>query len=215
MTKHKAKPKDATAEPAESSPAVPDQQGAAETAEALQSETPAGERGALVERAEEAVQRLTEQVEQLNDRYLRLAAEFDNFKKRTQRERSETWSRAQAEVVAAVLDTLDDLGRVAHLDPEATPARDLLAGIELVERKLLRELTGAGLERVGASGEPFDPNSHEAVASLPAPDVEQDHRVAAVMQPGYRFGGSLLRPARVSVYVWQEPADTDNEPPSS
>ena len=215
MTKHKAKPKDAPAEPAESSPAVPDQRAAAETAEALQSETPAGERGALVERAEEAVQRLTEQVEQLNDRYLRLAAEFDNFKKRTQRERSETWSRAQAEVVAAVLDTLDDLGRVAHLDPEATPARDLLAGIELVERKLLRELTGAGLERVGASGEPFDPNSHEAVASLPAPDVEQDHRVAAVMQPGYRFGGSLLRPARVSVYVWQEPADTDNEPPSS
>jgi molecular chaperone GrpE len=183
--------------------------------EALQAETPPVEGGALVEPADATVRRLTEQVEQLNDRYLRLAAEFDNFKKRTQRERSETWNRAQAEVVAGVLDTLDDLGRVAHLDPEATPARDLLAGIELVERKLLRQLSGAGLERVGSPGEPFDPNTHEAVATLPAPDAEQDHHVAGVMQPGYRFGGALLRPARVTVYVWQEPADEDAEAPAS
>jgi molecular chaperone GrpE len=217
MAKHKAKPKGARAEAASAppppTPSEEDTGGAASGA--LQAETPPVEGGALVEPAEATVRRLTEQVEQLNDRYLRLAAEFDNFKKRTQRERSETWNRAQAEVVAGVLDTLDDLGRVAHLDPEATPARDLLAGIELVERKLLRELSGAGLERVGATGEPFDPNVHEAVASLPAPDAEQDHRVAAVMQPGYRFGGALLRPARVSVYVWQDPADEDAEPPAS
>ena len=221
MTRHRGKSR----HPAEDVASPPEEtQGAepppdAEAAEIVRPETApqdARERagGALVEPAEETARRLSEQVEQLNDRYLRLAAEFDNFKKRTQRERSETWNRAQAEVVAAVLDTLDDLGRVAHLDPEATAARDLLAGIELVERKLLRELTGAGLERLGASGEPFDPNSHEAVASLPAPDAEQDHRVAAVMQPGYRFAGSLLRPARVSVYVWQDPASGDAAPQS-
>lgn len=207
MTKHRAKTKGATDGPA-------DPGGPAEPAEALQAETPAAEGGAVVEPAAEEVRRLTEQVEQLNDRYLRVAAEFDNFKKRTQRERAETWSRAQAEVVSGVLDTLDDLGRVAHLDPTATPARDLLEGVELVERKLLRELSAAGLERVGAPGDAFDPNSHEAVASLPAPDAAQDHKVAAVMQPGYRFGGALLRPARVSVYVWQEP-DGDAESPSS
>lgn len=217
MSKHKAKPKNVAAEAASPSPApiAPDEDVVAAANDALQAETPPVEGGALVEPAEATVRRLTEQVEQLNDRYLRLAAEFDNFKKRTQRERSETWNRAQADVVAGVLDTLDDLGRVAHLDPEATPARDLLAGIELVERKLLRELSGAGLERVGTPGEPFDPNTHEAVAGLPAPDAEQDHRVAAVMQFGYRFGGALLRPARVSVYVWQEPADEDAEPPAS
>jgi molecular chaperone GrpE len=206
MTKHKAKFK----HPAETAPD-------AEAPGAVQPETspveaPGGAGaagGALVEPGDETVRRLTGQVEELNDRLLRLAAEFDNFKKRTQRERSETRARAQAEVVSGVLDTLDDLGRVAHLDPEATSARDLLAGIELVERKLLRELTGAGLERVGAPGDAFDPNSHEAVASLPAPDVAQDHRVAAVLQPGYRFGGALLRPARVSVYVWQDPAEAD------
>jgi molecular chaperone GrpE len=217
MTKHKAKPKDATTSAASppATPTVPARDTAAAASDPLQAETPLVEGGALVEAADAAVRRLTEQVEQLNDRYLRLAAEFDNFKKRTQRERSETWNRAQAEVVAGVLDTLDDLGRVAHLDPDATPARDLLAGFELVERKLLRELSAAGLERVGSPGEPFDPNTHEAVASLPAPDVEQDHRVAMVMQPGYRFSGALLRPARVSVYVWQEPADEDAEPPAS
>jgi molecular chaperone GrpE len=212
MTKHKAK----SQPPAEEARRSPETAPEPAAPEAVQAETPGADPGALVELPDATAARLTEQVEQLNDRYLRLAAEFDNFKKRTQRERSETWSRAQAEVVAGVLDTLDDLGRVAHLDPAVTSARDLLAGIELVERKLLRELTAAGLERVGAPGESFDPNSHEAVAGLPAPDADQDHTVAAVMQPGYRFGGALLRPARVSVYVWQEPAaDGDAEPQAS
>lgn len=180
---------------------------------AVQPETPAPPGGALVEPAEQTIQRLSEELEQLKDQRLRLAAEFDNFKKRTQRERTEMWSRAQAEVVAGLLDGLDDLGRVAHLDPATTTARDVLAGIELVERKLLRVLTGAGLERLGAEGEAFDPNAHEAVSTAPAPTAEQDHTVASVLQPGYRFGGALLRPARVMVYVWQEPQPSD--PPAS
>jgi molecular chaperone GrpE len=208
MTKHKTKPKQ-TAE--QSLPPVTPPDAPVDSEGTGQAETPEVGAGAFVESVEQTVQRLTEEVEQLNERYLRLAAEFDNFKKRTQRERTEVWGRAQADVVANVLDTLDDLGRVAHLDANTTSARDLLAGIELVERKLIRELAGAGLERVGDAGDSFDPNSHEAVMSVAAPSPEQDHQVAAVMQPGYRFGGSLLRPARVSVYVWQEPEAGDGE----
>lgn len=214
MTKHKAhskKPAEVsrpldpavTADPAEAAALLPAEG-------AVQPETPAPTGGALVEPPAQAIQRLSEELEQLKDRHLRLAAEFDNFKKRTQRERAENWSRAQAEVVAGVLDSLDDLGRVAHFDAEKTPVRDVLAGVELVERKVLRALAGAGLERLGAEGEPFDPNIHEAVSTLPAPTADQDHRVASVLQSGYRFAGALLRPARVSVYVWQEPPMPDD-----
>jgi molecular chaperone GrpE len=160
---------------------------------------------ALVELPAEAVRRLEDEITDLKDRYLRLAAEFDNFRKRTQRERTETWSRAQAHVVSSVLDVLDDLARVGHLDPERTTVADVLSGVELVERKLVRELEAAGLERVGEAGAPFDPSVHEAVTTVPAPAPDQDHHVALVFQPGYRFGGGLLRPARVSVFVWQAP----------
>lgn len=166
---------------------------------------------ALLEAPEQTIQRLTEELEALKDRHLRLAAEFDNFRKRSQKERVEAWARAQADVALRLLDALDDLGRVAHLDAAQTTARDVLAGVELVERKLLRELGALGLERVGAEGEAFDPNQHEAVSSLPAPEPAADHRVAAVLQPGYRFAGALLRPARVSVYLWQPPA-AEGEP---
>jgi molecular chaperone GrpE len=181
----------------------------------VQSETPAPIGEALVEPPAEAARRLTEELAQVKDRHLRLAAEFDNYKKRAQRERLELGSRAQAELVSIILDGLDDLGRVAHLAPDGTSARDVLAGVELVERKLARVLGQAGLERVGAEGEPFDPNVHEAVTSVPASGEEQDHRIASVFQPGYRFGGALLRPARVSVFLWQEPEPPADSPPAA
>lgn len=213
MTKHKAhtkKPAEAPRPPNPGATADPVEAAALAAAEAaVQAETPAPTGQALVEPPAQMIERLSEELEQLKDRHLRLAAEFDNFKKRTQRERVESWSRAQAEIVVSVLDSLDDLGRVAHFDAEKIPVRDVLAGVELVERKLLRALAGAGLERVGAEGEPFDPHTQEAVSTLPAPTADQDHRVASVLQPGYRFGGALLRPARVSVYVWQESTPSD------
>ncbi|HXV87418.1 MAG TPA: nucleotide exchange factor GrpE [Gemmatimonadales bacterium] len=195
MSKHKKKPPE---------PDVTELTEPAETTSAAEEAAPAGP--ALVEIPEEAARRAQEEAAELKDRYLRVAAEFDNFRKRTQRERTETWSRAQAHVVSTILDVLDDLARVARLDPERTAATDVLAGVELVERKLVRELESAGLERVGQPGTPFDPNLHEAVTSLPAPSGEQDHTVAQVFQAGYRFGGGLLRPARVSVYLWQPPS---------
>ena len=211
MTKHKAHSKKPAAPAGPREAPVTD---AADAAPAIaegvvQPETPVPTGGALVEPPDQAMQRLSGELEQAKDQRLRLLAEFDNFKKRTQRERAETWGRAQAELVAAILDSLDDLGRVAHLDAEQTPARDVLAGVELVERKVLRALTGAGLERLGAEGEPFDPHAHEAVSTIPAPMADQDHLIASVLQSGYRFGGALLRPARVSVYVWHEPAASD------
>jgi molecular chaperone GrpE len=159
------------------------------------------------------VEQLVAELDELRDRYLRMAAEYDNFRKRTARERLDLRSRAQAELVGTLLDALDDLGRVAHLDPAATPAGDVIAGVELVERKLLRLLSGAGLERVADPDIPFDPNQHEAIGTVPAERPELDHTVDTIAQAGYRFGGQLLRPARVLVRLWSdEAANADAAP---
>jgi len=161
-----------------------------------------------------AVEQLVAELDELRDRHLRLAAEYDNFRKRTARERLELRSRSQAELVGALLDVVDDLGRVAHLDPATTAGSDVIAGVELVERKLLRLLAGAGLERVTETDVPFDPNQHEAIGMVPADRPELDHTVGLVAQVGYRFSGLLLRPARVLVRIWSDDAGDANTGPN-
>jgi molecular chaperone GrpE len=136
---------------------------------------------------------------ELKDRHLRLAAEFDNYRKRISRERAELADRAQASFVAELLDVLDDLDRLVASDP-ATPLPSLREGLSAVDRKLWKELQDAGVERIDPVGLPFDPALHEAVSTTPAPDRSKEHMVSATFQPGYRFKGTLVRPARVQVY---------------
>jgi len=137
------------------------------------------------------------------DRHLRLAAEYDNFRKRTAKERAEVWARAQAELVSRLADALDDLSRFAHIDPGAIDSKTLHDGVDLVERKVWKELESAGVTRIDQAGVPFDPNVHEAVTTQPAAKPEQDHTVGQVVQPGYKMRDTLLRPARVVVLTWQ------------
>jgi molecular chaperone GrpE len=144
----------------------------------------------------------TQQLNEQRDKYLRLAAEYDNYRKRTAKERIEAGSRGQAELVSRLLDALDDLSRFAHVDPETTDPQTLHKGIELVEQKMLKVLGSAGLEVLNPIDQTFDPTLHEAVATEPALSPEDDHVVAKVFQPGYRFNGQLLRPARVVVKQW-------------
>lgn len=146
----------------------------------------------------EALRLLDEQ----RDKYLRLAAEYDNFRKRSLRERSEAASRGQAELLRHLIDALDDLARFAHVDAEVAEAKTVVQGVEMVERKLLKALTTAGLTVVSPENSSFDPELHEAVATEPAQSPEDDHVVSRVFQPGYVFNGQLLRPARVVVKQW-------------
>jgi molecular chaperone GrpE len=162
----------------------------------------AAEGAALVERPEDAVSRLEGEVAQLKDRYLRLAAEYENFRKRTTRERTDSWGKAQAELIQRMVDGLDDLARFAHVDPAATDAQTLHAGVEMAERKLWKVLEAAGLTRIDQTGVPFDPNQHEAVTLGPAATPEADHTVGAILQPGYKLAETLIRPARVIVLNW-------------
>jgi molecular chaperone GrpE len=138
------------------------------------------------------------------DKYLRLAAEFDNFKKRSVRERQEAESRGMSMLVRGILDELDDLGRFAHVDPATTDSLTLQQGVEMIEKKLLKSLAGHGLEIVNPVGQPFDPAVQEAVTTAPAESPEEDHLVAQVFQVGYVFNGQLLRPARVVVKQWKD-----------
>lgn len=140
-----------------------------------------------------------DEVAQLKDRYLRLAAEYDNFRKRTDRERSGGRDRAQAEMAEALLEPLDDLQRVADLKAESTTVEAVLEGIQMVERKLLRILEGFGLETLDAHGKAFDPSMHEALMTIATDDASEDDTVGEVFQPGYQFRGTLVRPARVQV----------------
>ncbi|CAN5206146.1 hypothetical protein BH23GEM4_BH23GEM4_21450 [soil metagenome] len=137
---------------------------------------------------------------EMRDRHLRLAAEFDNYRKRVARERSETWQRAQAELAERLLDPLDDLQRFTSADPQDLTEEAVLEGMRLVERKITKTLEAAGLEALDAEGQPFDPEIHEAVTTAPTDDREADESVADVFQRGYRFKGTLLRPARVRVH---------------
>lgn len=145
---------------------------------------------------------LRRQLEEQRERHLRLAAEFDNYRKRSAKERSEAESRGQAELVRRMMDELDDLARVAHVDPGTTSAAAVLEGIEMVERKLHKELGALGLQIVNPVDEPFDPVVMEAITTEPALSPEDDHVVSRVFQVGYVFNGQLLRPARVVVKQW-------------
>ena len=136
------------------------------------------------------------------DKYLRLAAEYDNFRKRTARERQEAHWRGQADMLKGMIESLDDIGRFAHVDPETTDSRTLVDGVAMVEKKLAKTLAGHGLEIVNPEGHPLDPAVHEAVMTEPAASPADDHVVARVFQVGYLFNGQLLRPARVVVKQW-------------
>lgn len=144
---------------------------------------------------------LREEFEGLNDRHLRLVAEFNNFRRRSEQERLSAWSRAQADLVGKFLDVLDDLQRVAHLDLSNATVETIMEGIDLVERKFVRMLGDAGVEMIDPAGEPFDPELMEAMMRVPAEDDEQVDTVAQVFQKGYSLKGILVRPARVSVYT--------------
>ncbi len=141
-------------------------------------------------------------LEEQREKYLRLAAEYDNYRRRTTKERQEAHSRGQADMLKGLIDPLDDIGRFAHVDPASTDSQTLVDGVAMVEKKLAKTLAGHGLEVIDPAGRPFDPALHEAVMTEPAPTPDEDHLVARTFQVGYVFNGQLLRPARVVVKQW-------------
>jgi molecular chaperone GrpE len=140
--------------------------------------------------------------EEQRDKYLRLAADHENFRKRAAKERLEAGVRGQGELIGGLVELLDDLGRFSQVDPSTTDARTVVDGVSMVEKKAMKALVAQGLEVVNPVDQAFDVALHEAVATEPAASAAQDHTVARVYQCGYVFKGQLLRPARVVVRQW-------------
>ncbi len=159
------------------------------------------------------VERLTGELEDLKDRYLRLAAEFDNFRKRTEKERALDADRAQAELVKGLLEALDDLARVSEFDASGVDPEAVIEGVTMVERKLMRALEQAGLEVIEAANRRFDPELHEALTTTPTDVPEEDGIVSQELSRGYLFKGTLLRPALVEVKRYEPPASSADEGP--
>ena len=141
--------------------------------------------------------RLLQEKAELQDRCLRLAAEFDNFRKRSERERLEALEFASAAPLAALLPVLDDFERA--LQVQCADA-EYVRGIELIYQRLSDTLRKLGLEPLEAEGKPFDPNLHHAIERVEDAGVEQD-TVIAELQRGYAYKGRLLREALVRVAV--------------
>ena len=137
---------------------------------------------------------MREEVSGLNDRHLRLVAEFTNYRRRAENELSEAWTRGQADMLRSFVDGLDDLQRVGAWQAESTTVEALIEGVDLVERKFRQALEAAGVEMIDPVGELFDPNIMEAMLGVPTEDPEEDQKVQDVFQKGYSFKGHLVRP---------------------
>lgn len=151
---------------------------------------------AAAEAAAEPETSLEQQIKELEEKLLRLHADFDNFRKRTVRERSEQAIWAEATVVSRLLPVLDNFDRaLANLPEETVP---WIEGVQLVHKQLLDTLCQLGMEIIDCE-QPFDPNVHEAVMrETCGPDVE-DGTILQELQKGYLYKGKLLRPSRVKV----------------
>ena len=134
---------------------------------------------------------------ELQDRFLRRQAEFDNFRRRVEREKSEFAQYASSEAVSAMLPVLDDFERALKQD---CSDREYQRGIELIYQRLVDALKKLGLESITSVGQPFDPYIHQAIDRVETGEAE-DHTILEEYQRGYHFKGRLLRPAMVKVAV--------------
>ncbi len=134
---------------------------------------------------------------ELQNRFLRLAADFANYKRRTEAERTEIADWARREMALSLLPILDDFGLMMEYDTQH-PER-LAAGAKLIRQKMMELLSKQGLEQIEALNQPYDYERHEAILSQPVQDQALDHVVLSVMQEGYMFKDKVLRPSKVIV----------------
>lgn len=135
----------------------------------------------------------------LNDKYLRLFAEFDNFKRRTQKERAELLQTAGKDVIVSLLPVLDDFDRANKAIESATDINPIREGISLVHNKLKNLLAQKGLKEMESINTPFDTDNHEAITKIPAPNEEMKGKVIDELEKGYTLNDKVIRFAKVVV----------------
>ena len=136
---------------------------------------------------------------EMNDRYLRLYSEFDNYRKRSARERVEFSKTAASDTFTAILPVLDDFDRAAKAMENADDIAVVKEGMQLIYHKLRNILVSKGLEEMNAQGETFDADFHEAITSIPSPDDTMKGKVVDELEKGYSLNGKVIRFAKVVV----------------
>ncbi|QNN43359.1 nucleotide exchange factor GrpE [Pedobacter roseus] len=146
-----------------------------------------------------AEEKLQAEVQQLNDKYLRLYAEFDNYKRRTQKERVELLQTAGKDVIVSLLPVLDDFDRALKAMETAADVAPVKEGILLVSTKLKNTLAQKGLKDVESINQPFNTDFHEAITNIPAPTEELKGKVIDEVEKGYTLNDNVIRFAKVVV----------------
>ena len=137
--------------------------------------------------------------EQKKDKYLRLSAEFDNYRKRTMKEKAELIKNGGEKTISAILPILDDMERALQNAQKSEDIQAVCEGIELISQKFQKVLAQEGLEKMEPVGEAFDTDFHEAIALVPAPSEEQKGKVLDCVQTGYKLNDKVIRHAKVVV----------------
>ena len=144
---------------------------------------------------DEEIEALKRQLDEKSDLLIRTAAEFDNFKKRTERERASLAEFAKAGIIKQLLPILDNIDRAAASD---STSEDYIKGIELIVKQFLNIASVVGIEELAVKGDKFDPNFHEAVMHV-EDDALEENVIVEVLQKGYKLGDTVIRPAMVKV----------------
>lgn len=140
-----------------------------------------------------------EAVQEMKDKYLRLMAEFENYKKRTFREKLETINTASREMVVALLPVLDDFDRAKQVAEDDSTTEQFSEGVELVYNKLKSVMQNKGLKPMETNGQPFDPEYHEALTEIPAAGDDQKGIIIDTIEKGYTLNDTIIRHAKVVV----------------
>ncbi|MEA2064250.1 MAG: nucleotide exchange factor GrpE [Gemmatimonadota bacterium] len=173
-----------------------------DVAKGPESETSPSQEGEEKEQAKlEEEKELAGKVAELEDRLLRLRAEYANYKRRTDKEKTEIAAHVKAGIYRGIIPVVDDFGRFfEHLDSSDNNLdEDFLEGIHMIRNSLVSALEKQGIEVVAETGVPFDPHIHEAMLTEPVEDKKDDNTVRRVIEVGYRLGDMVIRPAKVTV----------------
>lgn len=151
------------------------------------------------EKINELEQKLLRQIEELKDTNLRLHAEFDNYRKRTIKEKIELSKTASEDVIIDLLPVLDDFDRALKNITDAGAENAFTEGMALIYNKLLKVLSQKGVEEIQAKDQIFDTDFHEAVSHIPGDDSDGEQKIIDVVQKGYKLNGKVIRFAKVVV----------------
>ena len=154
-----------------------------------------------IEELEKKIAAMEEKAAKDKDDYIRLMAEFDNFRRRTSQEKLELVSMASTDTIKGMLPVLDDCERAIAVLKESSDSDAAKEGTELIYHKLMSYLQGKGLAVIEAKGQAFDTDLHEAVAQFPVPEEEMKGKVFDVVQTGYTLNGKVIRFAKVVVGI--------------